>query len=143
MSIELQVGSALGAAAKAFATAAWEEHDTNSFGFATPKDSFAITATDNGAVIGVAGGWFWMGVGYLSELMVHRDRRGQGVGTKLLAEFESEAERRDHRRLALRTERDDGASAFYASHGWRVEFVVPEWGGGKDFVQMRKDLPAE
>ncbi|PHJ69188.1 hypothetical protein VF14_03385 [Nostoc linckia z18] len=58
--------------------------------------------------------------GYVSDLFVQRDSRGQGVGTRLLAVVISEAQlRRCHSITALtRRERESYKKGFYAKQGW-------------------------
>ena len=76
---------------------------------------------------------------YLKNLIVASQLRSQGIGSKLLAAFESLAAERDCRRLALRTYRNQPAYAFYTAHGW-VDEVSWDWKHGREFVQMRRDL---
>jgi len=78
-------------------------------------------------------------VAYLRNLIVASQLRGQGVGSKLLAAFESLAAERDCRRLALRSYRNQPAYEFYRRHGW-VDEASWEWKHGREFVQLRRDL---
>ena len=128
--------------ARAFAARTWRRHDDERFGPGTrwERDPFALTARRDGRVIGVGTGWTGLGVAYLSELLVADDVRGQGVGSHLLASFESLAARRGSRRLALRTDAAGDAVRFYERHGWRVEGRFHNWLGGAEFVQLRRDL---
>lgn len=128
--------------AREFAARAWRAHDEARFGPGTrwERHPFALTARRDGRVAGVATGWTGLGVGYLSELVVADDARGQGIGSHLLASFESLAAQRGCARLALRTDAGSRAVGFYERHGWRVEATFTEWLGGADFVQMRRDV---
>ncbi len=58
--------------------------------------------------------------GYLSELFVREDARGQGIGGALLTALEQEAlERGAHRLMLLNGKhRDSYARRFYEQHGW-------------------------
>lgn len=58
--------------------------------------------------------------GYLSELFVSADRRGQGLGTKLLRAVEHEAKQRGCGRLTLINlkNRASYSRGFYTAHGF-------------------------
>ncbi|MBV8951556.1 MAG: GNAT family N-acetyltransferase [Actinobacteria bacterium] len=143
-SLELVIGESrhLDPDAQAFADRVWKEHDDARFGPGTrwTREPFAFTARREGRVVGIATGWTALGVSYLSELLVGRDARRQGIGSHLLAAFESLAARQDATRLALRADAQSDAVAFYERHGWRVEARLADWLGGSEFVQMRRDL---
>ena len=70
--------------------------------------------------------------GYISELFISTEARGQGIGTALLEQIIAEARRRGCARLSLinsRT-RESYRRKFYEQHGWneRTEiaaFVLP------------------
>ena len=104
------------------------------------RASFALTARREGDVVGVAEGWTAGGTGFLSGLVVAPPYRGQGVGSKLLAAFESLAAERDCHRLAVVAFAATRGEAFYRAKGWKEEARVTEWVGGRDLVQLRRDL---
>jgi GNAT superfamily N-acetyltransferase len=79
-------------------------------------------------------------VAYLGSLIVGAEHRGQGIGSHLLAAFESLAAERGCDRLALRTLAGTRADVFYRSRGWHEEARFSPWRYGKDFVQLRRDL---
>lgn len=143
-SLELEIAESdgLDPDAREFADHVWRAHDDARFGPGTrwERHPFALTARRDGHVVGIATGWTGLGVGYLSELVVADDARGQGIGSHLLASFESLAARRGCARLALRTDAGSRAAGFYEARGWRVEATFTEWLGGADFVQLRRDL---
>ncbi len=58
---------------------------------------------------------------YVSELFVHPERRGRGVGGQLLASLEAEARRRGCCQLMLvnNRQRDSFQRGFYAKRGWQ------------------------
>jgi GNAT superfamily N-acetyltransferase len=66
--------------------------------------------------------------GYVSELFISAEARGQGIGTALLEQVIAEARRRGCARLSLinsRT-RESYQRKFYEQHGWneRIEIAV-------------------
>jgi GNAT superfamily N-acetyltransferase len=79
-------------------------------------------------------------MGYLSELIVERELRGEGIGARLLSAFERLAAERGFHRLALVTEQGGGSQRFYQRHGWRPEAELPDWFFGRTYITMRKDL---
>jgi GNAT superfamily N-acetyltransferase len=89
-------------------------------------------------VVGTAEGWTHGGLGYLARLLVAAAHRGEGVGTQLLAAFESEATVRDCTRLVVRTFADSRAEEFYRGRGW-VEEVRWPWVDGRVFLQLVRE----
>ncbi len=135
--LELRVSEGLDPEADAFTKREWDS-------FFDPESSdreepFAIVARQNGDIVGAAVGWTHGGVAYLRDLIVAGDRRGQGIGSKLLAAFESLAAERGCHRLALRTYRDFESYGFYKDRGL-VDDVSWTWKHGREFVQLRRDL---
>jgi GNAT superfamily N-acetyltransferase len=142
LDLEIAESDRLDPGARDFAERVWRAHDEARFGSGTrwERHPYALTARVDGRVVGVATGWTGLGVGYLSELVVADDARGQGIGSHLLAAFESLAALRACARVALRTDAGSRAVAFYEARGWLVEATFTGWLGGADFVQMRRDL---
>jgi 2'-5' RNA ligase/ribosomal protein S18 acetylase RimI-like enzyme len=140
--VELAESERLDPSAAAFAAREWQLHDDATFGPATrwEREPFAFSARREDRVVGVATGWTGLGVGFLSELLVGAETRGEGIGSRLLASVEDLARRRGCRTLALRTDTGSPAAAFYAARGWRVEATFSEWLDGRDFVQLRREL---
>ena len=58
--------------------------------------------------------------GYLSELFIREEYRGQGIGTKLLETVKTEAKKRGCSRLLLLNsrKRESYQRSFYKKHGW-------------------------
>jgi len=126
----------------AFLERQWLGHDAAAFAGSTrwERNPFTLAARREGRVIGAATGWTALGVGYLSELIVDPACRGEGVGAHLLTAVEHLARERQCPRLALRTDRGSHAERFYESRGWAVDATIRDWLGGRDFVEMRRDL---
>jgi GNAT superfamily N-acetyltransferase len=63
---------------------------------------------------------------WLEDMVVRRDRRGNGVGSELLCTAIAEAMRRNLSRITLLTDRSNAASrAFYARHGFADSNMGP------------------
>jgi 2'-5' RNA ligase/ribosomal protein S18 acetylase RimI-like enzyme len=126
--------------ARAFREREWPLFDVAEFGEVSVATPVALTARHGGAIVGLAVGNERGGVAHLSELIVAGASRGLGIGSHLLAAFESWAVARGARRLSLRTEAGSAAEAFYVARGWTVEARFSPWFHGRDFVQLRRDL---
>jgi 2'-5' RNA ligase len=128
LEVRLDVASMLPPEARAFEAREWPLVD----GTGT-REPIAITAWRGDDVVGTATGWTRGDVGWLDALVVGAAVRGEGVGSRLLAAFESECAARGATRLALEAVDGTDAIAFYASRGWRVD------GTRLDRVLLRRD----
>ncbi len=70
--------------------------------------------------------------GYVSELFIHEQFRGQGIGAQLLEAVRSEAQKRGCARLMLLNmrKRESYQRGFYSKHGWEerpdaANFILP------------------
>jgi 2'-5' RNA ligase len=129
LELELSVSDALDLEGVAFGEREWGPWDERPFG---------VTARRAGRVVGTAEGWTHGGVAYLARLLVAAECRGEGVGTQLVAAFESEARARECTRLVVRTFADSRAERFYLGRGWTEEARWP-WVNGRVFVQLVRE----
>ena len=83
--------------------------------------SFSLVLRENGQVVAAGRGVTNMGLVEIRGLWVEPDRRGQGIGRRLLAAIEAEAARRGCSRAALDSYGFQ-APGFYLRRGYR------EWG---------------
>jgi GNAT superfamily N-acetyltransferase len=94
---------------------------------------------DRGLAAGVSG-WTWGIAAGVGMTWVREDLRGSGVGSRLLAAFETEARARGADRVFV-TSFTFQAPGFYQRHGYRELF---RWDGvpreGDADVHLRKDL---
>jgi 2'-5' RNA ligase/ribosomal protein S18 acetylase RimI-like enzyme len=138
--LELATSDAIDAETGSFAAREWALWDQELYGAEWDERPFAITARSVGDVAGMATGWTNAGLAYLVNLLVGAPHRGLGVGSRLLAAFESLAAERDCRRLALRTIVGTPALEFYLRRGWAEEARFTDWYFGREIVQLRRDL---
>ncbi len=119
----------------------WPSANQQQFGWTDQqrwqKEHFTLWAEEKGEIVGVALGWTLGGVGYLSQLLVAREHRQRGVGSKLMAAFERKCSR--CHKLALKTYKNSASQRFYAGVGYRVESVIANDIHGIDWVYMYKE----
>lgn len=115
--------------------------------------SFNVAATgiDDGALLVlsvldeddrlVAGlfGWTWGGTGFVDLLFVDEDRRGAGLGSRLLAAAEGEARRRGCHQMLLTTHTFQ-APAFYHARGYAEQGRFTDYPEGQAQVALGKRL---
>jgi len=96
-------------------------------GLSTDSHALFIAEDDKGNLIGYAA-VHWLPYlfisgpeGYVSELFVAIDARGQGIGTRLLETTRLEAQKRGCTRLSLinMRQRESYQRGFYKSRGWQ------------------------
>ena len=101
----------------------------------------AIFVRENGAIVaGVAGG-MWGGYLEIQNLWVREDRRGQGLGRRLLLAAEGEARARGCTQVLLDTH-DFQAPGFYQNHGYEIFGSFEGIGGRFSRHYLRKTLAA-
>ena len=106
-----------------------------------PARELTVQVRDNtGDLVGGISGWTWGDAGGMSMVWVHPDVRGTGVGSRLLADFETEAASRGCTHVFV-TSFTFQAPGFYERHGYSQIFrwegvPMPEHAD----VHFRKDL---
>lgn len=135
--LELSFAQQLDPVALAWLNDQWRRLDDD---FGPGRLPVAITARRNARLVGVAQGWVEpaAGTAYLSQLLVDAGERRQGIGSHLLAAFESWAAGRGADVVRVRTEAGSPAERFYRERGWVEELRLPEYRRGEDFVQFRR-----
>jgi ribosomal protein S18 acetylase RimI-like enzyme len=93
-----------------------------------------------GAIRAGLAGHTWGGCGFVSHLWVRADARRNGIGSRLLAAAEREAQRRGCARMVLSTHSFQ-APAFYRRLGYRQIGEATGYPRGHSQVYLAKDLP--
>lgn len=138
--LELTVSSTVDPEVSAWSEPAWERADLADLGAVGEEATIVVTARRDGRAVGLLEGWQWADLGYVADLLVAEDVRGEGIGRHLLARFEAEARARGCTSLALRTAAGSPAEAMYRHLGWEAESTQRRWVHGKDFIQFRRWL---
>ena len=106
------------------------------------EERYNVTAEEGGKVVGMASGltshkWF-----YLTDLWVHEDYRGQGLGAKLLAMLEEKIQSIGIEHIYTRTSGYDSNEVFYEKQGYRQCLVFENFYEVKDghHIFLRKDF---
>lgn len=127
LELRLEVTSVPGPEARALGSREWPMVPGVS-----ARTPLVVTAWRGDDVVGSADGWTAGDAGWLDGLLVASSVRGEGIGSHLLAAFESACAARGCTSLALQA----AEPAFYVSRGWRA---VADLGAAR--VLLRRDLP--
>ncbi len=138
--VELWVCTALEPEARELSAREWQGLGLTELGSPLPHERVAISARRDGKMAGVATGWTRGGVAQLSNLIVSAGDRGQGIGSRLLASFESTAVSLACCRMASRVRSGSQGHGFLHHRGWIDEARLGDWVDGAEFVQVRRDL---
>ena len=100
--------------------------------------NFIFKATEQGKIIGTIKAKFEVGVIYIGNLIVVRDKRGQGVGRKLVEKVEKAGRRLGAHKIFLFTMEKWDATKFYKKLGFKKTANLPKHYRKRDFVIYSK-----
>jgi ribosomal protein S18 acetylase RimI-like enzyme len=103
-------------------------------------DEFSVFLhDDDGVLIGGLYGWVYGGAAEIALLWVREDRRGTGLGSRLLEGAEDHARRAGSAQMVIRTHSFQ-APAFYRAHGYQEVARIPDYPRGHAYHLLRKAL---
>jgi ribosomal-protein-alanine N-acetyltransferase len=108
--------------------------------------AYYLVARLGGQVAGYVGIWLIAGEGHITNIAVHPQYRGQGIGTKLLDALSNEARQRGASRLTLEVRVSNvEAQRVYTRCGFLKVGIRPQYylDNNEDALIMWKDLPGE
>ncbi len=131
-------------AAQDFFETAWLQFNEELFGerfLWILTGEYHLGAVVGDELVGAARYTIAEGVGYLRELVVAQSHRDQGIGTQLLARFETDCRQRGCHKLFLDVASPNiRAQAFYARNGWEQEGLMRRHWRQVDFQNWIKWL---
>ena len=104
------------------------------------KKKFFFKAEDKDQVVGTLDGDYMAGVMYISQLIVAHDKRGLGIGKKLMQEAEKLARKNKLHLIYLETGIGWKAVKFYESLGYKKDAKLKRFYEKKDFWVMVKEI---
>jgi len=140
--LELTVGDVLDpdAAALDAASCASFASDGDGLAPARRRRPFVVTARREGEVVGVAVGLTDDEL-LLDRLVVDAAARGQGIGSRILAEVELVGAERGCRRALVVCDVEAPVASWLRSRGWTDDLRLPAWRHGSDAVRLVRPLP--
>lgn len=104
------------------------------------EKNFIFKAVENEKIVGTITGKHEAGVIYVGTIIVSQDKRGSGIGQKLLAKAESFGKKLGAHKIWLITGKGWRAEEFYDKIGFRLITVLPNHHFHKDFAIYEKDI---
>lgn len=129
-------------AAMEFNEAEWDEVNDLHFGKGIRWNTthFAFKAVEDGKTVGLIFGKHESGTIYVSNIIVAKDKRRQGIGTLLINRAEEFGrEFKDHK-IWLITGKDYPEDPFFAECGFKQETILPDLYFHKDFIVYVKEI---
>jgi GNAT superfamily N-acetyltransferase len=118
---------------------ALDRFNADTTGIVDARELLVTELGEDDELLGGLHGWSWGGTCWIESLWVREDRRGSGLGGRLMGAVERLARDRGCLQLALETHSFQ-APGFYRRHGFEVVGTLPDYPRGHDHLIMRKPL---
>lgn len=127
----------------AFKGKAWPAADAEHYGNTPPdftRHAFTLIALEGEEIVGYSHSSTDAGVATIHSLIVHPDKKDQGIGSALLTQAEKESKLRGCHKVSLETGKEWKSRGFYEKLGYIVRTELPDHYGHQTFVLMEKKL---
>lgn len=118
----------------------WRDEDIEHYGRPVRwvKKDLIFKATEQGKILGTVKARYEVGVVYVGNLIVAKDRRGEGIGRRLLEKVEKAGKKLGAHKMFLFTMEKWKASEFYRKSGYRKTADLPKHFLKRNFVIYSK-----
>jgi len=97
------------------------------------KNSYYIVAKQNEEIVGFAGIWFSVDDIHITNIVVRKDLRGNGIGSILLKELIKISKSTDKQFLTLEVkDTNEPAKILYAKYGFKVQGIRKKYYNSKE-----------
>jgi ribosomal protein S18 acetylase RimI-like enzyme len=118
----------------------WREMDIKNYGKPVHwnhKD-FILKATEDGKTVGLIKAEHDGGVIFIETLIIEKEKRGLGIGKKLITEIEKQGKKIGVHKIYLYTGKKWGANNFYKKMGYKLTDQLPNHYFKVNFVVYSK-----
>jgi len=102
------------------------------------ETEFIYKATNKGEIVGIITGKHEAGIVYINNIIVACDKRGQGIGGRLMKKAEDFGKKFKAHKMHLVTGKGWEAEKFYEALGFKQICLLPNHHFHKDFVLFEK-----
>lgn len=138
----IKISKATGKEIKEFNKKEWHKADIEHYGEPVRwlEKNIILKATEKGKIVGTVKAKYDGGVIYVRNLIVAKDKRGQGIGKRLMEEIEKIGKKLNTHKIFLFTMEKWDASKFYKNLGYKKTADLPKHYLKRDFVIYSKFL---
>lgn len=125
---------------KKFNKKSWHKADIEHYGRPVKwrEKEFIFKATEKGRIVGTIKAKYDAGVIYIKNIIVNKEKRGQGIGEKLMDKVEKAGKRLGAHKLYLFTMESWDAAKFYRKLGFRKTANLSKHFLKRDYVIYSK-----
>jgi GNAT superfamily N-acetyltransferase len=102
------------------------------------EEKFIYKAEENGEIVGTATGSHESGVVYVDGLLVAKNKRGLGIGKKLMEFVEEFGRKHNAHKIHLITGKGWDSEKFYIALGYTKIVILPKHHFKRDFIVYEK-----
>jgi len=137
----IKITKAIEEEVKKFTKKEWYSADIEHYGKVVnwKERDFAFKAVDNGKIVGIITGKYEAGVLHISRIIVAKEKRGRGIGKKLMQGAENFGKKLGAHKIHLITGKNwEDTNKFYNSLGFKKTANLPKHYLKRDFIIFEK-----